>query len=252
MTRLIRFNKPYDVLPQFTDSGSQGSTRQTLSAFIDCPGVYAAGRLDRDSEGLMLLTDTGRLQAWISDPQHKMAKTYWVQVEGEMDAAAVSALEKGVELKDGLTRLAKAHLMAEPAQLWARTPPIRTRKSIPTSWVSLTLREGKNRQVRRMTAAVGFPTLRLIRYSIGAWTLDGLSQGAWEDLEVPNIPGPAKPSQLPNRRAQKTRAKNTKAQKTDAQSRIQAEIPSKAEAKHKQDRKDPTPRSSRGNRPRKP
>lgn len=205
MTRLIRFNKPFDVLPQFTDSGSAGSPRPTLSAFIDCPGVYAAGRLDRDSEGLMLLTDNGRLQAWISDPHHKMAKTYWVQVEGAPDEAALKALSEGVMLKDGKTRPAQAHMMAEPAQLWARTPPIRERKSIPTSWISLTLREGKNRQVRRMTAAVGFPTLRLIRYSIGAWTLDGLSQGSWEDLEVPSIPGPAKPAQLPNRQAQKAR-----------------------------------------------
>lgn len=201
MTRLIRFNKPYDVLPQFTDSGSEGSPRQTLSAYITCPGVYAAGRLDRDSEGLMLLTDTGPLQAWISDPQHKMAKTYWVQVEGQPDPAALSALSEGVDLKDGRTRPAKAQMIPEPEGLWARTPPIRDRKSIPTSWVSLTLREGKNRQVRRMTAAVGFPTLRLIRYSIGAWTLDGLPQGSWEDLEVPQVPARAKPSQLPNRQA---------------------------------------------------
>lgn len=210
MTRLIRFNKPFDVLPQFTDSGSEASPRQTLSTFIDCPGVYAAGRLDRDSEGLMLLTDNGRLQAWISDPQHKMAKTYWVQVEGTPDAAALKALAQGVELKDGKTRPAQAHLMREPAQLWARNPPIRERKSIPTSWISLTLKEGKNRQVRRMTAAVGFPTLRLIRYSIGAWSLDALPQGGWEDLEVPAIPGPAKPSQLPNRRAQKHKNPNGK------------------------------------------
>ncbi|MEP2715233.1 pseudouridine synthase [Pseudophaeobacter sp.] len=215
MTRLIRFNKPFDVLPQFTDSGSAGSTRKTLSAFIDCPGVYAAGRLDRDSEGLMLLTDTGRLQAWISDPQHKMAKTYWVQVEGTPDASAISALSKGVELKDGVTRPAKAQVIEEPAELWARNPPIRTRKSIPTSWISLTLREGKNRQVRRMTSAVGFPTLRLIRYSIGAWTLDGLAQGAWEDLEVPKIPGPAKPVQLPNKRAIERRTKAKPAGKPD-------------------------------------
>jgi 23S rRNA pseudouridine2457 synthase len=206
MTRLIRFNKPYDVLPQFTDSGSAGSARKTLSAYIDCPGVYAAGRLDRDSEGLMLLTDTGPLQAWISDPQHKMAKTYWVQVEGEPDTAALTALSEGVELKDGRTRAAKAQLMPEPEGLWARTPPIRERKSIPTSWISLTLREGKNRQVRRMTAAVGFPTLRLIRYSIGAWTLDHLAQGSWEDLEPPQIPVRAKPSQLPNRQAIARRA----------------------------------------------
>jgi 23S rRNA pseudouridine2457 synthase len=260
MTRLIRFNKPYDVLPQFTDSGSQGSPRQTLSAFIDCPGVYAAGRLDRDSEGLMLLTDTGRLQAWISDPKHKMAKTYWVQVEGQPDAAAISALEKGVALKDGMTRPAKARLMAEPAQLWARTPPIRARKSIPTSWISLTLREGKNRQVRRMTAALGFPTLRLIRYSIGAWTLDGLSQGAWEDLEIPNIPGPAKPSQLPNRRAQKAKAQSKAQVQSKTQAQVQAKTPpktpdkaqTKTQSKPKQDRKDPTARSSRRNHARKP
>lgn len=201
MTRLIRFNKPYDVLPQFTDTGSQGSPRQTLSAYITCPGVYPAGRLDRDSEGLMLLTDTGPLQAWISDPQHKMAKTYWVQVEGQPDIAAIRALCEGVDLKDGRTRPARAQVIAEPEGLWARTPPIRERKSIPTSWISLTLQEGKNRQVRRMTAAVGFPTLRLIRYNIGAWTLDGLAQGSWEDLEVPRIPARAKPSQLPNRQA---------------------------------------------------
>lgn len=201
MTRLIRFNKPFDVLPQFTDTGSAGSTRKTLSDHIDCPGVYAAGRLDRDSEGLMLLTDSGRLQAWISDPQHKMAKTYWVQVEGQPDPAALETLRKGVELKDGLTRPAQAELMTQPEGLWARVPPIRERKSIPTSWIALTLREGKNRQVRRMTAAVGFPTLRLIRYSIGAWSLDGLTQGAWEDLEAPKIPARAKPAQLPNRAA---------------------------------------------------
>ncbi|WP_083096567.1 pseudouridine synthase [Pseudophaeobacter leonis] len=206
MTRLIRFNKPYDFLPQFTDSGSEGSARKTLSAYIDCPGVYPAGRLDRDSEGLMLLTDTGPLQAWISDPQHKMAKTYWVQLEGQPDTAALTALSEGVELKDGRTRAAKAQMMPEPEGLWARTPPIRERKSIPTSWISLTLQEGKNRQVRRMTAAVGFPTLRLIRYSIGAWTLNGLAQGSWEDLEPPTIPARAKPSQLPNRQAIARRA----------------------------------------------
>lgn len=203
MSRLIRFNKPYDVLPQFTDSGSTDSPRQTLSDHISCPGVYAAGRLDRDSEGLMLLTDNGRLQAWISDPQHKMAKTYWVQVEGVPDQVALEALRQGVELKDGMTRPAKADLMGEPENLWARVPPIRERKSIPASWIALTVREGKNRQVRRMTAAIGHPTLRLIRYSIGTWTLDGLAQGKWEDLEVPQIPGRPKPSQLPNRAAQR-------------------------------------------------
>ncbi|MFS4579814.1 pseudouridine synthase [Phaeobacter sp. C3_T13_0] len=201
MTKLIRFNKPYDVLPQFTDGGSKGSPRATLSDWIDLPGVYPAGRLDRDSEGLMLLTDEGRLQAWISDPQHKMPKTYWVQVEGTPDAAAIQALAEGVELKDGLTRPAKAALITEPDGIWARNPPIRVRKSIPDSWIALTIREGKNRQVRRMTAAVGHPTLRLIRAAIGIWTLDGLAPGTWDDLEAPAIPGPPKPKPAPNRQA---------------------------------------------------
>ncbi|UWQ34695.1 pseudouridine synthase [Leisingera sp. M527] len=197
MTRLIRFNKPYDVLPQFTDRGSQGSPRATLSNFIDCPGVYAAGRLDRDSEGLMLLTDNGRLQSWITDPKHKMNKTYWVQVEGTPGAEALKLLTEGIELKDGMTLPAKARLMDEPPGLWARTPPVRMRKTVADSWMELTIREGRNRQVRRMTAAAGHPTLRLIRYSIGAWTLEGLAQGAWDDLEPPRVPGPPKPSQKP-------------------------------------------------------
>lgn len=200
MTRLIRFNKPFDVLPQFTDQGTEGSPRRTLSEFIDAPGLYPAGRLDRDSEGLMLLTDDGRLQAWISDPKHKMEKTYWVQVEGTPDATAIAALCKGVDLKDGRTKPAKARLINEPEGLWARTPPIRVRKSVPDSWIELKITEGKNRQVRRMTAAVGHPTLRLIRAAIGAWTLDGLVQSAWEDVEPPRIPGPAKPSPKPPRR----------------------------------------------------
>ncbi|MFW8636392.1 pseudouridine synthase [Cribrihabitans pelagius] len=200
MTRLIRFNKPYNVLPQFTDRGSEGSPRNTLSDFISCPGVYPAGRLDRDSEGLMLLTDNGRLQAWIADPQHKMAKTYWVQVEGEPDTAALQALAEGVELKDGVTRPARARLIAEPPNLWARTPPVRVRKTVPDTWIELVIREGRNRQVRRMTAAVGHPTLRLVRYGIGTWTLDGLAQGTWDDVEPPRVPGPPKPSQKPPRR----------------------------------------------------
>ncbi|UWQ55566.1 pseudouridine synthase [Leisingera caerulea] len=210
MTRLIRFNKPYDVLPQFTDLGSQDSPRPTLSNYIDCPGVYAAGRLDRDSEGLMLLTDNGRLQAWITDPKHKMDKTYWVQVEGIPDQDALRALSEGVELKDGKTRPAKARLMPAPPGLWARTPPVRVRKTVPDCWVELTIGEGRNRQVRRMTAAVGHPTLRLIRYSIGAWTLDGLAQGAWEDLEPPRVPGPPKPSQKPPRRPKTSLARPAK------------------------------------------
>lgn len=185
MSWFIRFNKPYDVLPQFTDRANAESPRSTLSDYIDLPGVYPAGRLDRDSEGLMLLTDNGRLQAQISDPKHKVSKTYWVQVEGLPDAAALKALRDGVELKDGKTRPAKARLMDEPEGLWPRTPPIRVRQTVPDCWIELTLREGRNRQVRRMTAAVGHPTLRLIRARIGDWTLDGLDPGQWDSLPAP-------------------------------------------------------------------
>lgn len=181
MTRLIRFNKPFDVLSQFTDRGTSGP-RRTLSDFIDLPGVYPAGRLDRDSEGLMLLTDDGALQARISDPRHKLVKTYWVQVEGIPDSDALSQLRQGVTLKDGPTRPARADPMAPPADLWARNPPIRVRKSVPDSWLCLSIREGRNRQVRRMTAAVGHPTLRLIRAQIGDWTLTGLPPGTWDTL----------------------------------------------------------------------
>jgi 23S rRNA pseudouridine2457 synthase len=178
MPRLILFNKPYGVLPQFTDKGTAGSPRPTLSDYIDVHGVYPAGRLDRDSEGLMLLTDDGRLQARISDPKYKLPKNYLVQVEGEPDEAAVAALCKGVVLNDGLTLPAKAERIAAPA-LWPRDPPIRVRKAIPDCWISLTIREGRNRQVRRMTAAVGHPTLRLVRWSIGEWSAEGLQAGAW-------------------------------------------------------------------------
>jgi 23S rRNA pseudouridine2457 synthase len=174
---LILFNKPYGVLSQFTDDGSAGSLRPTLSSYIDRPGVYPAGRLDRDSEGLLLLTDDGRLQARIADPKFKMAKTYLVEVEGEPDAAQLQALRQGVRLKDGMTLPAEARPIAPP-DLWSRDPPVRFRKSIPDSWLELTIREGRNRQVRRMTAAVGLPTLRLIRWSVGDWTLDGLAPGA--------------------------------------------------------------------------
>ena len=179
MAQLIRFNKPYDVLPQFTD----GEGRRTLADFIDLKGVYPAGRLDRDSEGLMLLTDDGRLQARIADPRHKMAKIYWVQVEGIPSEEALAALRSGVVLKDGPTLPALAERM-EPPPVWERDPPIRVRKSIPDCWLRLTLREGRNRQVRRMTAAVGHPTLRLIRYAIGPYTLDGLPLGRWTKAEV--------------------------------------------------------------------
>lgn len=189
MTRLIRFNKPFDVLPQFTDRSTVGTPRATLSDFIDVPRVYPAGRLDRDSEGLMLLTDDGRLQARIADPRHKMAKTYWVQIEGLPDAQAIQALCKGVELKDGLTRPAQAKIISEPESLWNRTPPIRVRKSVPDTWIELTIREGRNRQVRRMTAAVGHPTLRLIRAQIGPWSLAGLDSGQWSDLSPPDKSG---------------------------------------------------------------
>jgi len=177
----LRFNKPFNVLSQFTDSGSD--VRQTLADFIDVPDVYAAGRLDRDSEGLLLLTSDGQLQNRVSDPKHKLNKTYWVQVDGDITEEAIAQLRQGVELKDGVTAPAEARIIPEPAGLWPRNPPVRFRAAIPTSWIELKIREGRNRQVRRMTAAVGFPTLRLIRYAIGPITLDGLDPGTFEAID---------------------------------------------------------------------
>ena len=180
MARLILFNKPYGVLSQFTPEGRWQGLRDHLSV----PGVYAAGRLDADSEGLLILTDDGTLQSRIADPRHKLPKTYWAQVEGEPDDAALEPLRQGVDLGDFATRPAQVRLMEEPAGLWPRNPPVRFRANIPTTWVELIISEGKNRQVRRMTAKIGFPTLRLIRAAVGEWTLGTLQPGEWKELHV--------------------------------------------------------------------
>tara|TARA_R110000824_G_scaffold172531_1_gene350509 strand:+ start:1074 stop:1619 length:546 start_codon:yes stop_codon:yes gene_type:complete len=181
MAKLILFNKPYGVLPQFTDRGST-TLRATLSDFIDLPGVYPAGRLDRDSEGLMILTGDGRMQARIADPKYKMPKTYLVQVEGDVAEDSLAALREGVKLKDGMTRPAQAEHIGDP-HLWLRDPPIRVRKNVPDCWLKLTISEGRNRQVRRMTAAVGHPTLRLVRWAIGEWSLADLPPGIWRAVD---------------------------------------------------------------------
>lgn len=177
---LILFNKPYGVICQFSSDGMH----PTLKDYVQIPGVYAAGRLDTDSEGLLILTDDGALQHKISHPRHKEAKTYWVQVEGKPTPEALEQLRRGVNLGDFITRPAKADLIPEPSGLWPRNPPVRFRQAIPTAWLELTIREGKNRQIRRMTARVGFPTLRLIRSRIGGWSLDGLLPGAWREISA--------------------------------------------------------------------
>ncbi|MGB7453706.1 MAG: pseudouridine synthase [Lysobacterales bacterium] len=178
MARILLFNKPFRVLSQFRESG----TRQTLSDFIKNPALRVAGRLDYDSEGLLLLSDDGKLVQKISNPRFKLEKTYWAQVEGEPSSDALAQLRSGIMLRDGKTRPAKVRLIEEPANLWSRDPPIRYRANIPTSWLELTISEGRNRQVRRMTAAVSFPTLRLIRSRVGDWSLGELKPG--ESIEV--------------------------------------------------------------------
>lgn len=180
-TLVILFNKPYEVLCQFTDKEG----RKTLADFIPHPGVYAAGRLDYDSEGLVVLTNDGRVQSLIAEPRNKLPKTYLVQVEGAPDGKAIDKLRKGVPLKDGMTLPAEARLVQEPSFLWPRVPPIRFRKSVPDRWLEITIKEGRNRQVRRMTAAVGHPALRLIRTGVGPWELGGLKPGEWKEAQLP-------------------------------------------------------------------
>ncbi|MXP46474.1 pseudouridine synthase [Altererythrobacter luteolus] len=181
MSKLILLNKPFGVLSQFT--GGKDGVDDTLAHLVDVPDVYPAGRLDKESEGLLLLTDDGRLQARIAEPRYRVEKTYLAQVEGEPDEAALAALRSGVMLKDGMTKPAKVERI-DPPILWDRDPPIRVRKNVPDSWISLTISEGRNRQVRRMTAAAGLPTLRLVRWSVREWTVEGLAPGEWRELQV--------------------------------------------------------------------
>ncbi|MGV6810069.1 MAG: pseudouridine synthase [bacterium] len=195
MAKLVLFNKPYLVLSQFR---ANEHAEQTIADYIKIPKVYPAGRLDKDSEGLLLLTDDGQWQHKIAHPTQKMSKTYWVQVEGLPQEKDLQRLREGIALKDGMTLPAKVQRMDEPLGLWDRQPPIRQRQSIPDCWLNVTIQEGRNRQVRRMTAAIGYPTLRLIRYRIGSWTLDGLDAGDYQVLELPQL------TRTPSSKTQKT------------------------------------------------
>lgn len=209
MASLILFNKPFGVLSQFTDD----QNRPTLAQYIKLPNVYPAGRLDHDSEGLLLLTDDGQLQHHIAHPAHKLPKTYWVQVEGAPNSYALTKLRQGVELNDGITQPAEARLIAPP-KLWERNPPIRQRQNIPTQWMEIVISEGKNRQIRRMTAAVGHPTLRLVRVKIGTWDLEGIAQGEYKTINVhlPKSAIAAAPQHRParNNRSNENRGDNTR------------------------------------------
>jgi len=213
MSTILLFNKPFMVLSQFTDA----ENRDTLKDFINKPNIYPAGRLDRDSEGLLLLTDDGKIQHLISHPNHKLIKTYWVQVEGSITDTALEQLQNGIELKDGHTKPAKARRIEEPENLWSRTPPIRDRKNIPTSWLELSISEGRNRQVRRMTAAINFPTLRLIRASIGPWSLEQLQPG--ELIEVSQASIKEWRATLPQKSPQKMQRSNRSSIENDRENK---------------------------------
>ncbi|MEJ2114701.1 MAG: pseudouridine synthase [Gammaproteobacteria bacterium] len=188
MAKLIVFNKPFGVLSQFTDADTNyNSIRKTLADYIDIPNIYAAGRLDKDSEGILLLTDDGKLQQRIADPKFKWPKHYWVQVEGEISDESIQTLQQGVQLNDGLTLPAQVTRINQPETLWERDPPIRFRKTVPTQWLDIVIKEGRNRQVRRMTAAIHNPTLRLIRHKIGPIDIGSLELGRYKSLDTNNI-----------------------------------------------------------------
>jgi 23S rRNA pseudouridine2457 synthase len=219
---LILLNKPFDVLSQFTDQEG----RATLADHLDLPGVYVCGRLDRDSEGLLLLTDNGTLQHRISHPRHKMPKTYWVQVEGSPTPETLATLRAGVTLRDGPARAERLRVIDEPADLWPRVPPIRWRAAIPTTWLEITVGEGRNRMVRRMTAAAGLPTLRLIRASIGPHTLEGLTPGQWREIEVPDPdPLPQRQHRLHSPRAKPAGRGPTRAKPGSARGSTKRKVP---------------------------